>query len=360
MSESKPIIAERIKSLRKEKGFTQEQLAEYLGLNAKSSIANYESGANSPSDEIKRKMCELFNCSMDYLMGKSEYKTQQNDNSLENAKNYYEQKIDILLKNKYIDKFSKLKLSNYEIENLIKIITSEKDAIAENYYSLYNSILSILSLNHNEDVVNKVKDLIQEYNQEKIDILNEEMNFYIKKQKEQEEEMKKQHFDKIHPSISGKESASLDENIEALLNYMDKNNIDNVCLIPIIGKITAGQPILAEEYLEGYLPVDPNIYGITTPDDYFYLKVSGESMNLKVHNGDYALIHKQDYAENGDIIVAIVNGDDEATMKRYKKINNEIIMLEPMSTLPMEPIVINLKETKFQIIGKAIGQFGKF
>lgn len=131
-------------------------------------------------------------------------------------------------------------------------------------------------------------------------------------------------------------------------------------MIPILGKITAGQPILAEEYLEGYLPVDPNIYGMTTPDDYFYLKVSGESMNLKVQNGDYALIHKQDYAENGDIIVAIVNGDDEATLKRYKKINNEIVMLEPMSTYPMEPIVINLKETKFQIIGKAIGKFGKF
>lgn len=150
-------------------------------------------------------------------------------------------------------------------------------------------------------------------------------------------------------------------NISIRAKYNIDDNITNKLFnIPVLGKIAAGQPILADEYLEGYLPVDPNIYGITTPDDYFYLKVSGESMNLKVHNGDYALIHKQDYAENGDIIVAIVNGDDEATMKRYKKINNEIVMLEPMSTLPMEPIVINLKETKFQIIGKAIGQFGKF
>ena len=136
-----------------------------------------------------------------------------------------------------------------------------------------------------------------------------------------------------------------------------KNKLFN---IPILGKIAAGQPLLAEEYLEGYLPVEPSIYGMTTPDDYFYLRVSGESMNLKIHNGDYALIHKQNYAENGDIIVAIVNGDDEATLKRYKIISNEMVMLEPMSTYPMEPIIINLKETKFQIIGKAIGQFGKF
>ena len=125
-------------------------------------------------------------------------------------------------------------------------------------------------------------------------------------------------------------------------------------------KKDTGQPILTEEYLEGYLPVDPNIYGMQTPEDYFYLLVSGESMNLKVHNGDYALIHKQDYAEDGDIIVAIVNGFDEATLKRYKRINDELVMLEPMSTYPMEPIVINLKNTKFQIIGKAIGHYGKF
>lgn len=165
---------------------------------------------------------------------------------------------------------------------------------------------------------------------------------------------------------------------EALLNKYDellkkelskRNNTDlkNYTLstdslfnIPVLGKIAAGQPILAEEYLEGYLPVDPNIYGMTTPDDYFYLKVSGESMNLKVHNGDYALIHKQDYADNGDIIVAIVNGDDEATLKKYKRINQSTVALEPMSTLPMEPIYVNLKDTNFKIIGKAIGQFGKF
>nr|DAE21081.1 MAG TPA: LexA repressor [Siphoviridae sp. ctRCE13] len=149
--------------------------------------------------------------------------------------------------------------------------------------------------------------------------------------------------------------------ISLRVKYNLNSNLTNKLFnIPVLGKIAAGQPLLAEEYLEGYLPVDPNIYGMTTPDDYFYLKVAGESMNLKVHNGDYALIHKQDYADDGDIIVAIVNGDDEATLKKYKIINESTIALEPMSTLPMEPIYVNLKETNFKIIGKAIGQFGKF
>ena len=131
--------------------------------------------------------------------------------------------------------------------------------------------------------------------------------------------------------------------------------------IPVIGKIAAGQPILAQENIEGYLPVDPNVYGLTSTDDLFYLLVAGQSMNMKVKNGDYALIHKQDYAEDGDIVVAIVNGDDEATLKRYKKLNDQFVLLEPMSTDPsIEAITVDLKNTNFKIIGKAIGQFGKF
>ena len=65
-------IANRIKKLRLEFDFTQEDLATRLGLKGKSSIANYEAGKITPSDEIKLKMCEIFNCSLDYLMGKSD------------------------------------------------------------------------------------------------------------------------------------------------------------------------------------------------------------------------------------------------------------------------------------------------
>ena len=140
-----------------------------------------------------------------------------------------------------------------------------------------------------------------------------------------------------------------------------KNSFDKLFNVPVLGKIAAGQPILAEEYLEGYLPVEPNIYGMTNQEEYFYLKVSGDSMNQKVQDGDYVLIHKQDYAEDGDVIVAIVNGDNEATLKRYKKLNEQFILLEPMSTNPIhENRTIDLKETNFQVIGKAIGKFGKF
>lgn len=156
--------------------------------------------------------------------------------------------------------------------------------------------------------------------------------------------------------------------IDYILCKSDIKNIDSVIpssdklfVIPVLGKIAAGQPILAEEYIEGYLPVDPNVYGLKNSEDLFYLKVSGQSMNMKIKNGDYALIRKQDTAQDGDIIVAIVNSDNEATLKRYKKLNEQFVLLEPMSTDPtIEAITVDLKNTKFQIIGKAIGQFGKF
>lgn len=74
MDSNKNILSIRIKKLRTDLGLTQEELALKLGLKGKSSIANYESGKISPSDEIKIKLCEVFDCSMDYLMGVSEYK----------------------------------------------------------------------------------------------------------------------------------------------------------------------------------------------------------------------------------------------------------------------------------------------
>lgn len=144
------------------------------------------------------------------------------------------------------------------------------------------------------------------------------------------------------------------------INNMSKAN-DSLFLIPVLGKIAAGQPILAEEYIEGYLPVDPNVYGLKTSNDLFYLRVSGQSMNLKIKNGDYALIRKQDTAEDGDIVVAIVNSDNEATLKRYRKLNDYTVRLEPMSTdTSIEEIEVDLRSTNLKIIGKALGQFGKF
>lgn len=152
--------------------------------------------------------------------------------------------------------------------------------------------------------------------------------------------------------------------IDYLLGKSDIKNPylkDKLFLIPIVGKVAAGKPIFANENIEGYLPIDPLMYNLTSPNGFFFLQIQGESMNKLIKNGSFALIKKQDYAENGDVIVAIVNGDDEATVKRYKQLNEQFIMLEPVSEdSSFQPITIDLKSTKFSIIGKVVGDFKRW
>ena len=152
--------------------------------------------------------------------------------------------------------------------------------------------------------------------------------------------------------------------IDYLLGKSDIKNPDlkdKLFLIPIVGKVAAGQPIFANENIEGYLPIDPLMYNLTSPDGFFFLQIQGESMNKLIKNGSFALIKKQDWAENGDVVVAIVNGDDETTVKRYKQLNEQFVMLEPVSEdSTFQPITIDLKSTKFSIIGKVVGDFKRW
>lgn len=126
--------------------------------------------------------------------------------------------------------------------------------------------------------------------------------------------------------------------------------------VPVVGKISAGLPILATENIEGYefAPSSQIKEGYT----YFYLRVQGDSMNLKFNEGDIVLVQKQDDLENNEIGVILVNGFD-ATVKKYRKENN-LVILEPMSTnLENTVQIYNPKDTPIKIIGKVISYQGK-
>ena len=125
--------------------------------------------------------------------------------------------------------------------------------------------------------------------------------------------------------------------------------------IPVYGQISAGLPNWAEECLEGYLPIDPNMMNIVNPEDCFFLRVNGESMNKVIRNGAYALIRKQDIVENGEIAAVLVNGDS-ATIKKFTQ-HGEVVVLEPMSDNPNFQTQIYDKNTTIKILGKYIGKF---
>ncbi len=119
--------------------------------------------------------------------------------------------------------------------------------------------------------------------------------------------------------------------------------------LPILGRVAAGQPLLAEQNVEGTFTISREW---VNGDEAFLLKVQGESMiGAHILPGDYALVRRQDTAENGEIVVALVN--DEATVKRVF-IKKDMIVLQPENPA-MPPIQVRRGEKNFQIIGKVIG-----
>ena len=115
--------------------------------------------------------------------------------------------------------------------------------------------------------------------------------------------------------------------------------------VPMVGTVAAGQPILAQEHIEGYFPI-PAEYMPNT--DCFMLKVKGESMiNAGIFDGDYIMVRQQNVASNGEMIVALV--DDSATVKTFYKENGHY-RLQPENAT-MDPIIVD----KVQILGKVIG-----
>lgn len=120
--------------------------------------------------------------------------------------------------------------------------------------------------------------------------------------------------------------------------------------VPIIGKVAAGQPLLAVENVEGYFPI-PAEYMPNSKT--FMLVVQGDSMiNAGIFNGDYVIVEQQTTAENGQKVVALI--DDSATVKTFYK-ENGFIRLQPEND-SMDPILVS-PDQSFQILGRVIGVF---
>ncbi|MDP2972801.1 MAG: transcriptional repressor LexA [Deltaproteobacteria bacterium] len=127
----------------------------------------------------------------------------------------------------------------------------------------------------------------------------------------------------------------------------------NIISIPIVGRVRAGEPILAIENIEGYFNLDRSF---ASSKDVFLLRVQGDSMvDAHIQDGDFALVKPQSNAENGEIVVALI--EDEATIKRIF-MKSDLIRLEPANP-DMEPIVVKKGEKNITIVGKVIGIFRK-
>ncbi len=117
--------------------------------------------------------------------------------------------------------------------------------------------------------------------------------------------------------------------------------------LPVVGRVAAGQPILAEENIEDYFPVPADLLPNTQT---FMLRIKGNSMiNAGIFDGDRVIVERTPTAENGDIVVALI--DDSATVKRFYK-EDGYYRLQPENDA-MEPIIV----TNMNVLGKVIGLF---
>ena len=128
----------------------------------------------------------------------------------------------------------------------------------------------------------------------------------------------------------------------------DPNFVRNATTaIPVVGRVTAGQPILAEENVDEYIPIPDAMLG---DGEHFILLVKGESMiQAGIMDGDYVVVRKQQEANNGDIVVAMI--EDSATVKRFYKEHGHF-RLQPENPT-MNPIYTD----EITILGKVVSLY---
>lgn len=292
------LIGNRIKSRREELDITLEQLAIALGLN-KSTIQRYETGqVQRIKIPILQAIAKYLNVNPDWLAAKTDSKTEY---------------------------ATPVHSSPYDF-NGVEIHTAQQNAL-----NLWNQ---------SDFTYDKVEDCLG---------TNYQMfNAWCKGNSN--------YFNDKIPQIAEFFNVSIGSLVGWFQNEDSQDNsVSNsyynpiLHRIPILGRISAGLPLYAEEHIQGYTYTEHNGGG-----EYFSLRVSGDSMNAaQINDGNLIIVRKQNVVENGEIAVVRVNSED-ATIKRFRQDEN-IVQLIPQSFNPQHQVQIyDLKKTKIDVIGKVV------
>lgn len=134
--------------------------------------------------------------------------------------------------------------------------------------------------------------------------------------------------------------------------WIELNNIstNDKVEIPIVGKVAAGETILAQENIEGTLTVDKSL--VKQPEGVFALHVKGNSMiDADIRDGDFVIIQQQSQVNQGEVAIVLI--DDEATVKKFYKEGNKI-KLQPENE-SMQPIIVDPSKKEVSVVGKVKG-----
>lgn len=307
-----------IRELRNKKNISQAELAKILDISP-SMIAMIEQNNRKPNDDVKKKICNFFNVSMDYLMGVT---------SILNPKELIEKELYTLnLTEEEFDKYIGTIIKTHKLNtSMIKSKDIKEKLITSFIFKIY---LNYLKHNPYTVVDNIITMSEKEYNE-----LIEKMEAHTNK------------IDHAFLNLL----ASLDK--KNIIHNYEKNVLNMEELptieIPILGTVKAGYNYLAQENWIGTIDVDKKT---AEGNELFALIVKGDSMFPTLMEKDIVIVKKQNDFENGDIVVALINGD-EATIKKGKKSGSNIL-LQPLNPT-YEPLIYTEKEIKsipVQIIG---------
>lgn len=289
-------LLERIKALCKENGMSQRKLEQDLNLGNGASSKWVKS---SPSISVLQEISNYFNVSVDYLTGKSEYR------------DFYEE---------------------FEAKHSVKALISSR---------LEELFMSAEELSEKSNVpigfINNLATLtgLDEVDYEYIDRIAQTLKI----------------SPKVLESALAKQEPPVYDNSVITLPSVDFTpiSIRDFVNIPILGSVRAGQPMLAQDNIEGYNLVPKK--DLCSDKEYFHLRVQGDSMNLEFKEGTLLLIEKTPWVENGTIAVVLIDGL-EATVKKITQ-NENMIMLIPMSTNPDHvPQMYDVVKDQIQIVGR--------
>ena len=141
--------------------------------------------------------------------------------------------------------------------------------------------------------------------------------------------------------------------VTSAIKGKEKNGQPNTVAVPLVGRISAGSPLLAEENIETTIAVDR--YLVQRYGRLFALMVHGDSMiKAGIYHGDIVIAHQQSMAEDGDIVIALLG--DEATVKRFCR-KSRMILLQPENDT-MQPIKVS-KRSPFRVLGKVVATLRK-
>jgi len=145
-----------------------------------------------------------------------------------------------------------------------------------------------------------------------------------------------------------------DGEIQLIKGSEDDINHEHTVNVPLVGRVACGLPILAEENIEAMLPVSTKL--AHPGSRYFFLRAIGDSMNeAGIDDGDFVLVRQQQNANDGDIVVALI--DDEATIKEFHRKKSAVILKPRSSNKKHQPIILT---TNFEIQGVVITTISNF